>query len=641
MKKSLSVLLSFVMLLCVISPCAYATEAATAYPTVIVAGYSASNLYLETENGPQKVWGVDLNEILSQVLHNIARIGKGLGQLAFGHPEYISDVIGKAMVDMYGILAYTPNGTSVNEIHPYSHEAANTQFSYLYNMLNGENVHEADIMKIVANIYGDNGNDMIFGFQTDFRQNIIDIAADLDRYIDSVRAYTGKDKVNILAVSHGGEVSAVYLSLYGVEKQAVNNAVLTVPAIGGAALAYDVMSESVALDEETLLYFIEYGNRLEEDYDWLVRANRLGFLDAVCNLLVHNYVKQILGYWGSMWDFIPAPYYDELKQQYLDEHESSELIRKSDVYHYELLPHMTQSLNDCLGAGINIYLIAGADHPSVTGLQENSDAIITVNSSTGAYTAPYGQRFANGYQQQRTVCADLSHNHLSPAMTIDASCGYLPETTWYVNGLFHGMTLHDPYAISLLCKLLFADVPQTVHTDPAYPQFHFAQNRSCSVTGVFDVSANGYVSGADSALIVRNLSDKYKMKLVAVACQGADLSFNIPAFTYIPPGEAVSVPISGTLPETSLSTLDLTISYLQLGSITPLGEKTYTYTVLNGEAPVYDAEHPLVPATYPTPMENTVSPTAASLIRKSGYFDWFTMIFNMMYAMLRIFTSIC
>lgn len=612
------------------------------YPTVIVAGYSSSNLYLETENGPQKIWGVNVDNIIAEVLQNIAQIGRGLGELAFGHPEYISDVVGKAIVELYGMMAYNPNGTSVNDIHPYSYDAAKTQFSYLYNVLGGENIHEPKLMGPIADVYaekyGVNGNDYIFSYQTDFRQSIIDSAADLDRYIDSVREFTNSDKVNIIAVSHGGEVSSVYLNLYGTQKNAVHNAVLTVPAIGGAALAYDVMSESVVLDEETLLYFIENGNMIEADINWLFRANQFGILDTVCNLLIHNYIKQILGYWGSMWDFIPGPYYDELKTKYLNETDNNELIRKSDIYHYEILPTMTQRLNECVAAGMNIDIVAGTDIPSVTGLQESSDAIITVNSSTGAYTAPYGTRFNDGYVQKNTVCTDPSHNHLSPAMTIDASCGYLPETTWYVNGLFHGMTSRDPYALGLSCMLLFTEDHIDVHTDPAYPQFKFAENCSYSVTARFNNSAEGYVCAEDNALIVKNLSNKYKMKLVSVTCQGADLTFNVPAFTYLDPLETVSVSYNGTLPATSLTTLDLTLTYMLIGNVPAGGSKTYTYTIINGEPAVYNEAEPFTQAQYPTQMESRLSDTSVALIKKSGLFDWFALMFNMLVSMFRMFS---
>ena len=640
MKKILSIFLSALLLLSLSAPPALAAEAAASYPTVIVAGYSASDLYLTTQEGRKKIWGVDTQELLSRVLSNIAGIGRGLGALAFGHPEYISDLVGQAMVDMYGVMAYTPNGESVNDIHPYSENAADTQFSYLYRELGGEHAHEPEIMRTVAELYGENGYDQIFAFQTDFRQNIIDIAADLDRYIDNVRAYTGKDKVNLFAVSHGGEITSVYLHLYGAEKKAVNNAVLTVPAIGGAALAYDVMSENVVFDEETLFYFIENGTMLETDIDWLVRANQFGILDDVCNLLVHNYVKQILGYWGSMWDFIPGPYYDQLKETYLDRFESSELIRKSDIYHYEILPTMTEKLNACREAGINVYIIAGSDIPSVTGLQESSDAIITVNSSTGAYTAPYGQRFADGYRPRNTVCADPAHNHLSPAMTVDATCAYLPETTWFVNGLFHGMTWHDPYAKALASMLLFSDEPTDVRTYEAYPQFKFAENRSYSVLAAFDRSPEGYVSGSDGAIVIRNLSDRYPMRVLSVQFEGCSLTCDAPRDRYIAPGKSVNVPIGGVLPETSLTTVDLTVTYMLVGSVTPAGSKTYTFTVMNGEPQAYNAAEPFTAARHVGAFESRLSDPALSLLKKTGLFDLFSLLFNMLVGMLRSFRTL-
>lgn len=91
--------------------------------------------------------------------------------------------------------------------------------------------------------------------------------------------------MNIFAVSHGGQVTATYLNLFGF-KNDVDNAVMTIPAIGGAALAYDLASCNAALDEECLLRFIEHGMRWEEDYDWLVKAQQLGFLDKVINALI-------------------------------------------------------------------------------------------------------------------------------------------------------------------------------------------------------------------------------------------------------------------------------------------------------------------------------------------------------------------
>ena len=633
MKKTVCVLLSVLLILVTLSPAVHAVTPDTTYPTIIVAGYSSSNLYLNGE----KVWKLDTDEILSAVLGNIAKIGRGLGELAFQKPEYLSDLVGQEIVNLAGILAVNPDGTSVNPITTYYQDAEHTQFTYLYNVLDGDNVHEKVIMADIADIYGENGNDYIFSYQHDFRMSMVDCAAALDQYIDSVLDFTGAKKVNLFAVSHGGQTIAAYLAMYGLQKNVVNNAVLTVPAIGGAALAYDVMSEQVALDEETLLYFIENGMMIEEDINWLVRANQFGILDKVCNLLVRNYVKQIIGYWGSIWDFIPLEYYDELKAQYLDPEESAALIEKSDYFHYQILANMNSILQSCVDAGMNLYIVAGMGMPSVTGLQEQSDAIITVKSATGAKTAPYGQRFSDGYIQEYADCRNTEHNHLSPDMTVDASVGYLPEYTWYINGLYHGMTWKDDYSVKLCETLLFSDRRVDVHTFSEFPQFKYSSNRNYSVTATLDKSSQGYWTANDSALIITNLSYKYKMRLISVVVNGADVSFDIKKLIYLDPQESYTIPLTGSIPEVSLTTADITINYSLIGSITPRGERTLVFTLMNGTPAAYDPSVPYTDVLHKSDFENGLSASMIDVMEKTGIFDFLKMIVNSLIVILRMY----
>ena len=632
MKKTVCVLLSLVLLCAVMSPAAVAAERKDeVYPTIIVAGYSSSNLYIDGE----QIWKLDMNEILTLALSKIAQIGVGLGELAFRQPEYLVDVVGPEMVKLCSDLQCNPDGTSVQDVHTYYQDAERTQFTYLYDNLDGDNVHEEVLMSKIAEGYGENGNDYIFSYQHDFRMSMVDCAATLDKYIDSVLEFTGASKVNLFAVSHGGQTVAAYLAMYGREKNVVNNAVLTVPAIGGAALAYDVMSEAVVFDEETLIYFIENGQMIEEDINWLVRANQFGILDDVCNILVHKYVKQIIGYWGSIWDFIPLEYYDELKTKLLDPVESAPLIEKSDYFHYEILANMTEILNECVDEGINVYLMVGTGMPSVTGLQEQSDAIITVKASTGADTAPYGQRFNDGYIQKRTVCTDPSHNHLSPDMTVDASTAYLPEYTWYVNGLYHGMTWRDDYCMSLCKTLLFSPTRMDVHTYKEYPQFKYATNVNYSAIAAFNSSPEGYISADDTSVTVKNLSKKYTMRLISVAVDGADIRFDVPAFVYLEPQETYTLPIKGSLPEQSLVTADITVDYMLIGSATPRGTRTMVFTVMNGEAPAYDANEPYAPALHETAFEQGMSDSVRTFLEKTGLFDFLKMIVNSLLAVMK------
>ena len=632
MKKTISIILSCLLVLTAFLPLVGAVDSsATQYPTIIVAGYSSSNLYLDG----QQVWKLNGNDIISAVLSNIARLGIGLGELAFQKPKYLSDLVGNEMMKLLKYMLCNPDGSSVYPLETWPQDAEHTQFTYLYENFNGDNVHEREIMADIANEYGANGNDFLFSYQQDFRMGMVDCAAALDRYIDSVREFTGKDKVNIYAVSHGGQTVAAYLAIYGMQKNAVNNVVMTVPAIGGAALAYDVLSEKIEFNEEELVVFVENGQMLETDFNWLMQANRLGILDNLFKMLVHDYVKQVVGYWGSMWDFVPAAYYDELKTQLLDPEQSAALIEKSDEWHYNVLPKMGESLRECVDAGMHLYIVAGCESPSVTGLQEQSDAIITVADSTGSVTAPYGLRFNDGYRQVGTACDDPSHNHLSPGMTIDASAAYLPEQTWFIAGYYHGMTWKDDYSMNLCKTLIFSDSLVDVRTFRQYPQFKDSTNRNYSVHAAFDHSVEGYLSGEDTSLVITNLSRKYKMRVASVSVDGVDIRVNVTKVIYLDPLESVSVKITGTVPNVSLVTADVTVNYTLVGSATPVGARTQTFTVMNGTAPAYDASNPYTAAKHTTDFDGKTSDAGRAVLEKTGFLAWIRMLINRFAAILK------
>ncbi|MBR4727405.1 MAG: hypothetical protein IK080_05885 [Clostridia bacterium] len=580
MKKLLSVLLCAAI---VCSTCAlFATGAGEIhdklndYPVIMVAGYSSSSMYCgdDPETG-EHVWGVDVDEILQQVLKNIAQIGRGLGALTLGNAKRIADTLGGAVVEMYGDLACNPDGTSVNNIHTYASAAkdvnsANIQAAYPDgDILRHETVIEAEIAEYI-------GYENIYHFQCDFRMGQLACAAGLDALVEDVLAYTGKDRVNIFAVSHGGQTVSTYLALYGY-KNRVHNAVLTVPAIGGAALAYDPLADKVKLDEECLIRFIEHGNQLEEDYDWLVKAQQLGFLDDIIHYFI-PYLLAVLEYWGSMWDFLPPEYYEEVKAKLLDPVESARLIALSDEYHYQVQPTVAEKFRECQENGTNILILAGTGHPAVTGLQESSDAIITVKSSTGATCAPIGQRFADGYTQINDCGGKYK---VSPAMDIDASTCYLPDHTWFVDGLFHGMTLWDDYTRVLMVKMTVTDTLTDVYSDPAYPQFHYTTNPSSKVYFEFTNCVPGYITDQTDGLTVTNVCQDCRIRLTGVDIRGADVSVRVRPLQTLQPGESVTLPLRGAFPTSSKEAVDVTV-YYTVSTVTPANCRTETFTLLNG-----------------------------------------------------------
>ncbi|MBQ4208452.1 MAG: hypothetical protein II621_09115, partial [Clostridia bacterium] len=258
MKKALALLLSVVLLLSALGVAAYAAVPVTAdndYPIVYVPGYSGSELDLVQSDGSKvRVWHPDfMEEIKRRILNKLAEACCNIITTINGDPQKLADEVGAEMVDLLGVLSCDANGESINNIVIETPGVNERCMKYLQD-------HDMELPEgnLFVELAESIGAENIFFLQEDWRMSAIECAAQLDAFIQDVKAVTGKDKVNLIAVSHGGQVSAVYLSLYGY-KQDVYNAVLTVPAAGGAALAYDIMSGNVHLDEYTLVYFLQHG----------------------------------------------------------------------------------------------------------------------------------------------------------------------------------------------------------------------------------------------------------------------------------------------------------------------------------------------------------------------------------------------
>lgn len=625
MKKFLCVLLSLVM---IISSCGIFASAAgevtaepSDYPVIIVPGYSSTNLYYgESLETGESVWGLDFDYVLDRVLARIAELGIGLGALAFGNADYITDVVAEELCPLLEKLRCNPDGTSAYELHQDYTDALHKNNAYLIeNRTDTKYRQEVEISEEIAQYIG---HENIYNFSCDFRMGAESCAAELDAFIQSVKEHSGKDKVNLFAISHGGQVTATYLALYGY-KCDVDNAVMTVPAIGGAGIAYDAMMANFVFDEECLLRFIENGTMTEENYNWLVKANQLGFVDNLLNTLFPK-IFETVGYWGSLWDFIPVDKYEEAKAHLLDSEESARLIEISDRFHYEILPSMPEKFAECIENGMNISIISGTGNRIVTGMNENSDGIITTNASTGATCAPYGQRFADGYEQINP-CG--GKDKVSPSMEIDASTAYLPDNTWFVDGLFHGMTYKDNYTRVLMMTLLLTDEITDVYSNPDFPQFKYSTNASHTVHATFDGCNEGILSDDAQSLVVMNTSANSSVRIIAVECDGADLQFDVDPGKKLAPGETIQIGFEGEIPAVSDTVANVTV-YYAMDTVTPIDYRTQGFRLLNGEAA--ESEDEYADADAVMPFDGIINETIASVLQRLGLREVFSMIYSIL-----------
>jgi hypothetical protein len=281
MKKLISVLLCIAMIFatCAIGASAHITQESeiSDYPVVIVPGYSATTLYIgdSFETGEQ-VWGLDFDHVLDRVLARIVDLGIGLGAaLTVGNAELIANTLSEEMLVLFEKIRFNPDGTSAYDVKRKYVTAKESNSAYMLEHM-GENDpderHEQEIAEMIAKYVG---VENIYNFTSDFRMGAEACANMLHEFIQDVKKETGKDKVNIFCLSHGGQVTATYLNLYG-HLQDVDNAVLTIPAIGGAGILFDAFNCDIDFDEECLIRFIEHGTMTEEDYNWLVKAQQLG-----------------------------------------------------------------------------------------------------------------------------------------------------------------------------------------------------------------------------------------------------------------------------------------------------------------------------------------------------------------------------
>lgn len=635
-KKSIAFVLSIVMVLSVFSAAVtaeYQLEGdITDYPVIMVPGYSGTELVMVNDDGSEtRIWGLNMDSVLDRVMNRIIDLGKGLVLTIDGNAEYLGKTVGEELEAELEYMKMNPDGTSKYNIKIENESAEHTNMAYiLENGLSEDYIYEPSLSVEIAEYIGEEN---IFFFTEDWRTSVYDCATRLDSYIQEVKELTGKDKVNIIAVSHGGQVSTTYLSMFGY-KQDVNNAVLTVPAIGGAALAYDIMSGNAALDEETLIYYIEHGFDTEGHYAWLLEAQQLGFLDNLVQELL-PYVYNVIGNFGSIWDFIPLEYYDEVKTIHLDPVENAAIIEKSDFIHYEIMANYHENLQKCMAEyGIDIYIIAGSGVHAVSGLGENSDGIICTDDSTGAKCAPYGLRYADGFTGELTQCDNPDHDHVSPSMEADASTAYLPENTWFVEGLYHGMTFHDEYSRSLTLKTLLTEEIEDIYSDPAYPQFHDSTNVNNGVYVRFENSPEGYVAGNDKYIVIKNISKEYSLKISSVEVMGAPLVVHSLGTAALEPGEEIALPVTGSLPEISNALLQVNVNYELVGNLTaPLGKKLVCFKIMNGESPVYDESNPYAVADYTTAYENLMGDTDDIMVNL-GLSYFISYIFQMFVSFL-------
>ncbi|MDR1464993.1 MAG: hypothetical protein LBJ11_06825 [Oscillospiraceae bacterium] len=571
--------------------------AAEPNPVILLPGYSGPQLFLEHEDGARKqVWNIPINGDTTQtLLEGLINILPKLIVDAGGSEDEVIRRAGEIYGKLFAVLEMNEDGTSRYPIVPYPTRVRDARWDV---MLERKEERLNNNRPITNSFLDYVPAEKIYIFSSDWRKGQRENAASLDAFIQQVKADSGCDKVNLFGISYGGQLAAAYFTYYG-DKGDVDRAVLHSPATRGSELVYDLLNnEDLTFDLVSMTDFTQVFIQREGSLEWALKGVTLKQINDIAVHVIRTYLEPLALRFGSFWDLMPPEHYEETKRQYLDPARNRRIIEESDAIHYEVMPHIGETLARMQRQGVKIALLCGSGLPLAGGNPVNSDYIINVSSSTGAYAVPLGEALPVDYTCEAPICQNPAHRHLSPAGDVDAACAYLPEHTWFYQGQYHGQGEWDPYARALYCQWLFTDQIQDVHSNPDFPQFRESCNPSDGVSARFSESVSGYLSPEDDTLLIENLS-AHDISIASVTASGLDLRVTISTPIRLTSRGIARLRYECILPlkETRFTLL---IRYTKETAVPQPAERTLSFTLLPAGAASASLHYPLKLAALPS-----------------------------------------
>ena len=548
MKKLISIILCLAMVFGIAIIPTQAEEAAAKWdgdPVIFIQGYTGSPLIkdkgLETE---ETILGPGSEFDITKILTALPGIVAGIVMYIFGDSSLLISSFADLAKSKLDGLACLDDGSSKHNITTFPYYAEEARASTL--VANGQEIYIPEVA-ITDEIRKTVPDDYFFVFNSDWRKGQIEIAERLDWFIGEVLRITGKDKVDIYALSHGGQTAATYLYYHGTENE-VDNVVLNVPAIQGTSIVNGLLGDGAAnFSMDEISRFLSVMLRTETDLRFLGKILPGEFLNQLLKVVFVDVFQPTALRFGSIWDFMDIETYITYKEKHLNPLLNNGIIVKADKMHFDCMANIGKGLRAAQAAGVNISIMSNHGTRLGSGEAIDADFVIDTSSTSGAHTAAFGEHFADSYKAKHTVCSDATHNHISPSRTIDASCAYLPENTWFIQGQYHGQAAYDSYSLSLLLKLLLTDDITDIYSDPAYPQFETAQCPVDAIHAKFSNEISGRFNSESDTLIIRNLSLEHTLNIRSIKADGCE--FEADGKKTVAPGEEIKIPCKGVSDE--------------------------------------------------------------------------------------------
>ncbi len=577
MKKTTRAILSFVlsMLIAVSSMSVIGVFAADKCdcghtPMVMVSGFGATTLIKVNDDGTEEVaFPFDATCITSAVIRNIGKF----------NTEAPLDFVKALLVDLIEPIRMNPDGTSYYNLRPVYETVEDTCLAGFkkndalkYVPYTGSDF--LDMERIGKKI----GDDHIFNFMYDWRLSGDMIADLLDGYIEDVLEYTGHDRVDIYCLSQGSVAVAQYLYKYS-EKAQVEDLVFDNPIVEGSNFVSDLLApadEVIKLDFESILDLLEGILHIETDISELISILRMipsdfdihGVIDYAAKDLIYPIAKDSPAYIEMI---IPEEY-DRVVKDYFSNPGNEKLLAEADKVRKGYMADVKGTFEKAAKYGIEVSIISHTGIDLVTSTKALSDGIVDLSTSCGAYCSPDGTPFPANYVQK----VDNGKNCISPDRTVDLSCGYIPERTWIIDGLWHGMIEWAPNSLGLLETLFYTDTLKDAWSSAKYPQFMLSNDSNSDLYMYFSSTNSMYeVVNGKGQLVIENVSKENTMLVENVEIKGVNGSTDIPVPVNLAPGEKFTV----TVDTKTVGYGEITLTYIESDNYIKTKTKTEAFSV--------------------------------------------------------------
>ena len=438
------------------------------YPTIVIPGIGDCKAFEVDSNGNhlRSAWPPDIDKHAMKKLKN-SLIFPALRMLILRHDLGFTKKAGEAISEAIDTLTSTPDGKYKHNVQVETYDTSMAECSaegkkFIYRML--------PLKPLAEHI----GEDHMFYFAFVPIGNTQETVERLREFIQMVKQKTGHSKVNLASVSLGATITTAYLDTYSSDGD-INRVVGVVPAFDGSKNISDIMKGAIAYDDYEVLFIELMGRKTAEN---VIKAAKLlpknvlrKFIEAVVGAVVETVIVNA----SNMWGLVPAHEYEALSKKLIGDPAHAKIKEQTDRW-WKARADFPAMVAKARENGIDIFALCGYNvqlYKVVNSTMVSSDMVVHSASETmGANFAPLGETLGANYKQQNLNCSNPAHNHINPQNDVDASCGAIPDTTWFWRNMEHEEAADNKQLLELMKQLLSDNTIKDVYQDPAYPQFN-------------------------------------------------------------------------------------------------------------------------------------------------------------------------